>query len=94
MVNNTRVIVCAAIMYKNGKILVGPRHNDRLMSQQFKNFKLIEDDGIGKEGFLDQMGVFYDREQAYEIALKNNQIKHSYEAAHVLEGHLYTEHLY
>lgn len=31
-------IVCAAVLYKDGTMLVGPRHFDKVMREQYKRF--------------------------------------------------------
>ena len=80
------IIVCAAIMiekfnvesYNDDIILTRPRHWDFTMRIQAyclgldrknKNFKEIE------QGFIDQFGKFYAREEALVIARRNNQIR-------------------
>lgn len=82
------LIVCAAL--KNGKeIIIGPRHYDAVMVKQI--------DKTGKswkgatQGFIDQFGKFYTRQEAWKVAESNNQIKYNLAIA---DGMLFSEHLY
>ena len=69
-----RVIVCAAIK-ANEKILVGARHFCPIMLENLKLLKSCEtvSEPI-EQGFIDQHGVFLDREQALEVAEQAGQI--------------------
>lgn len=82
-------IVCAANKHREtGVIFCGARHFDNAMRGQIKaaGFK-----GNGyDQGFIDQFGRFYDREQAWIIAEKNGQIKKQVSAP----GTLYSENLW
>lgn len=88
-------IVCAANMLEDGTIIVGARHFDHLMHQQIQNYLKVN--GIKNinssktiQGFIDQFGTFYDREESYVIAERANQIIRD----HDVVGKLYSEHLY
>lgn len=98
-------IVCAAnrVHTKDGNtyLLIGARHWDQQMHSQMGIIKdkLVVEGFTGKlyshnisvdQGFIDQHNNFYDRQEAYEIAEKNDQI-----LRHVSEpGTLYSENLY
>jgi hypothetical protein len=82
-------IVCAALRSKDGwgVVAVGPRHFDQTMRRQ-----LAEGAGRNTEqGFIDQHGVFYTREQAWLIAQGNGQIIRRVGGD---EGRLFSENLY
>jgi hypothetical protein len=74
----TRRVVAAACKY--GDILFcGARHFDSVMRTQMKHFReekeleLIKR-GEVKEGFIDQFGVFMDRQEAWNVAWEAGQI--------------------
>lgn len=79
-------IVCSACRHREtGVIFCGARHFDSVMRGQIKAAGLK---GTGHEqGFIDQYGRFYDREQAWVIAERNNQIKNKVST----DGTLYSE---
>jgi hypothetical protein len=65
-------IVCAANRNNKGNIVIGIRHYCSLMRQ---NIIASGDNFVGSEqGFVDQFGNFYNREEAWSIAYENNQI--------------------
>ena len=88
------VIVCAANELADGTLLIGVRHWDTRMRDQFrakygpfnqnKFLKFLRrlvglpvpPRGLGTEGqgFIDQFGRFYEREEAMLLARANNQI--------------------
>lgn len=85
-----RRVVCAANRNRDsGRLICGPRHWDRTMRQQrhpeesFNNWD---------QGFIDQFGIFMSREEAYEVAERQGQIRQQCgpEAGRTL----YSEHLY
>lgn len=85
-----RIIVCAAIQ-KEGRIITGARHYDKIMHQQIaasegKDFWKAK----AEQGFIDQFGDFIDRREAWKIAEKQNQIKRKVSSP----GILYSENLY
>ena len=79
-----QLVVCAAV--KVGDIiLVGARHYDNAMSNQFKAYKKaglipegvkMHDGGGDFEGFIDQRCNFLSREDAYLIAKEKGQIRY------------------
>ena len=69
-------IVCAANRLSNGMLIVGARHYDSVMHATIKALKAagVNVDKDCEQGFIDQFGNFYTREEAWDIALANNQI--------------------
>ena len=84
-----RRIVCAA-MFKEGRIIAGARHFDKIMRRQ-----MVASEGIAwwkscQQGFIDQFGDFINREEAWNIAEDQGQIRMVSGTA----GTLYSEDLY
>lgn len=70
---NASRIVCAAIRHESGLVICGPRHYDKAMNRQVRRYpKGVWIDA--EQGFVDQFGEFYNRREAFWIALENNQI--------------------
>ena len=87
-----RVVVCAAIRSKTGKLLCGARHFDEAMRSQFMVDGQRPPEWLSAEqGFIDQFCVFMDRQEAWKVAEAAGQIK--YELGHS-KGTLYSENLY
>lgn len=65
-------IVCAANRYREtGRIICGARHWDKVM----RSSRIGAEKWRGwDEGFLTQLGEWVNREDAYQIALDQNQI--------------------
>lgn len=82
-------IVCAAVKLKLGLVICGPRHFDATMRRTIEQLRLTVKDA--KQGFVDQHGTFYDREQAWDIAYENHQIRNDLSCG---PGTLYSENLY
>ena len=90
-----RRIVCSAVRYLDGIMLLGPRHFDATMSIQRDKYYPDKKDSIEHEqGFIDQHGVFVTREEAYKIALAANQILRSCGGDSRNGGTLDSENLY
>lgn len=73
-----RFVVCAACRYGD-LIVCGARHFDKVMHSQLKQMredKLFEFEKAGRaeQGFIDQYGVFMDREEALEVAKAAGQL--------------------
>lgn len=92
------VIVSAANRY-GGIVLCAPRHSGPAMFQNIMAFGGMSflhkwaGDEVCKQGFVDQYGTFYDREEAYVIAKRNNQII-SNNGLGTTPGTLFSEDLY
>ena len=74
--SNPPVIVSAAMLLENGDIVVGIRHFSRdmreIMSKAYgEGYHLL----VKTQGFVDQYGKFYDRQEAWKIADKMGQIR-------------------
>jgi hypothetical protein len=69
-------IVCAALRHQDtGDLILGPRHFDATMHKQISQYKLIYQDWKkAEQGFIDTHGNFLTREEAKEVAEKQNQI--------------------
>lgn len=69
------VIVCAANRLSDGLIIAGARHWDDIMAAVAR--RIIGDDkaeyGKAEQGFIDQWGRFYTREEAYLLVQSNGQ---------------------
>ena len=76
MVCRPRWIVCAANRY--GDLIVpSARHHDALMNKLIARLggshKLLDEDGHTEQGFIDQYGKWWNREDAFIIAERNGQ---------------------
>jgi len=60
-------IVCAANKFENGPILIGTRHFDQHMCVQAE-YMGVKGSEPHTQGFIDQYGKFYTREEAWVIA--------------------------
>jgi hypothetical protein len=86
-----RRIVCAAMINMEGVIIPSPRHFDRTCHELLEIAGLEGKNCNWLQGFIDQHGKFYDRKEAFILAVKNKQIFRptSYET-----NELYSENLY
>lgn len=84
-----RRIVCAA-MFKDGRIITGARHYDKIMRAQMEASEGIAWWRSCTQGFIDQFGDFLNREDAWKIAKAGRQIKRQVSTP----GTLYSENLY
>lgn len=79
-----QVIVCAAnkITFADGseQILLGARHWDQMMHNHWQsldpNLGLLNRKVSEVQGFIDQCGVFFTREDAWAVAENAGQIKY------------------
>ena len=85
-------MVCAANLV-NGLIICGARHGDSVMLAQVDllgdAYSFYSDELV--QGFIDQLGVFLTREQAWDVAIAAGQILRRCGGD---EGCLYSENLY
>jgi hypothetical protein len=65
-------IVCAACMFPSGRIIPSIRHFDDFMFDALRG--TYPKEGQAVQGFVDQFGKFYTREEAWNLAKKNRQI--------------------
>jgi len=72
----TKYIVCAALCL-NDIIIAGPRHFDSVMRSQIKAIAGDKKKGMfarAEQGFVDQFGTFYNREDAMKIVKGSGQL--------------------
>lgn len=85
-------IVCAAIQRKDTKaVIIGARHYDPWMIAAIKTRQEHGEWRGAEQGFIDQHGNFYTREEAWKIADANGQI---FRDRDWVTGSLHSEHLY
>lgn len=85
-------IVCAAVHLADGLVIPSARHFDmtmRLLIASVGGQKKMQRGAI--QGFIDQHGRFYTREEAWPVAVQNWQIIKRVGGD---EGTLYSENLY
>lgn len=84
-------IICAANKLPNGVMLVGARHWDTIMRAQFRAMGGTNAPHSEiQQGFIDQRGNFYTRNQALKLCIKNGQI----EKGKFSDTELFSEDLY
>ena len=87
-------IVCAAIRAEDGMVMTGIRHYSGDMFSQIMarndGEKFAHRSGDDK-GFVDQKGKYYTRQEAWDVAIKANQIIRKIDGQ---DGFLYSENLY
>jgi len=69
---NDQFVVCAAVRFKCGLIVSGPRHFDKIMNDVLRMMPNL-DKSCPEEGFIDQFGTFLDRTEALYIVINNDQ---------------------
>lgn len=90
-----RVVVCAACRYKDGTLLVGPRHFDQTMHVQRGRLNLGPSySARPDQGFIDQWGVFMSRLEAWDVAEAAGQIKYRCGSDGPDRSGLFSENLY
>ena len=84
-----RRVVCAA-MLKDGRIITGARHFDKVMRAQMELTEGLKWWRSCSQGFIDQFGDFMTREEAWVVAMHQKQIFRQVSTP----GCLYSENLY
>lgn len=77
MINPTRVVVCAANRYNGCEVVLGARHFDTRMCEAIVTCEAAGgafNHDTEEQGFIDQWGVFMDREEALAVATAAGQI--------------------
>ena len=87
MVLRSPRIVCAAVRYPGGEMLVGPRHFDSVMLMQYRALRIQYEEDESEKGFVDQEGKFYTRQET-------QQILHRVSGDEAHGGTLFSENLY
>lgn len=70
-------IVCAANKFfarEQTFIVVAPRHYDQTMHKTMELIGVTYKDEV-EQGFVDQHGIFFNRTEAYYIAVAQNQVE-------------------
>lgn len=70
---SNKYIVCAAIKDCNGTIVCGARHFDMIMQSLIGKLESFNLNNV-EQGFIDQFGIFYNREDALKIATDAGQV--------------------
>lgn len=94
---NPRIICAANRDSETGVIILGIRHWDKSMHQQANWMTRANDSDdfiFDEQGFVDQFGRFYDRQEAWKVAESNNQIIRRCGGDTANGGTLYSENLY
>lgn len=73
-------IVCSAVRHPKGHIVLGIRHFDSHMHAAITSLQASQPSVFAghhrwEQGFVDQYGTFYDREQAFKLATERGQIQ-------------------
>lgn len=84
-------IVCAAIHLVDGLVIPSARHFDMNMRLLIVSARKSKKLAGARQGFIDQHGAFYTREEAWTVAKRQGQIRRDLDCG---EGVLYSEHLY
>jgi hypothetical protein len=82
--------VVSAAMMRDGRIITGARHFDRIMKAQMEATEGLKWWNSCEQGFIDQFGDFMSREVAWVVAVHQKQIFQQCSAP----GTLYSENLY
>lgn len=89
-------IVAAAIQLKDGRVICGVRHFDKIMRMSLP--ATVEEAGpilVGhEEGFVTNRYEFVDRNEAWKIAVKAGQINFKLWEGHGIWGCLFSEDLW
>lgn len=78
MIDGQRRVVCAANRLPDGRLLLGARHFDRLMTHQAYVLRKRYSRGeiaTSEQGFIDQWGDFLTRTEVWEVAVAADQIR-------------------
>lgn len=92
-----RRVVCAAVRMSDidHSLVLGPRHWDETMHKQCAVLVwLTLPDPHEEQGFIDQFGVFMDRQEAWKVAEAAGQIIYRCGGDDANGGTLYSENLY
>lgn len=87
-----RRVVCAACRSsETGQIILGPRHFDAVMRVHADLYPHVNFD---EQGFIDQWGVYMNRQEGWKVAVAANQIYRRCGGDEAKGGTLYSENLY
>lgn len=101
---NPRIVCAANRCDITNEIVIGIRHYDAAMRSQITNLQIITEETNSfadlpfvenvTQGFIDQFGNFYNRQEAWKIADQNGQILRRVGGDSANGGTLYSENLY
>ena len=96
---NPRIVCAANYCMNTGYTFLGIRHYDVNMQNTVEMYKKAYNwqsvcEGEVIQGFADQFGKFYDRQEAWKIAEQNGQIIRRVGGDTANGGTLYSENLY
>lgn len=74
MEERRRIVSAANRIVSTGLIVPGARHFDIGMNKLFEALGASRLFGDSEQGFIDQWGHFFTREEAFKIATESNQI--------------------
>ena len=89
-----RVVCSACRSSKTGRIVLGPRHMDDIMRMHVRLTLDLDYHDYDDQGFIDQWGVFMNRQEAWKVAEAANQIVYRCGGDTANGGTLYSENLY
>ena len=90
-----RRVVCAACRSsKSGAIVLGPRHMDAVMRVHVHLTPNHDFHDFDEQGFIDQWGIYMNRQEAWKVAEAANQILYRCGGDEAKGGTLYSENLY
>lgn len=76
---NEPIIVCAAMLMDDGLIIPGVRHfSDEMRIILHKIYGDNYHIKVKEQGFIDQMGKFHNRSEAFKVANRNSQFRRPY----------------
>lgn len=101
---NSRIVCAANRCEVTNHIVIGIRHYDAVMQDQITNLQIVmgEVNSFAStpfvrtvtQGFIDQFGNFYNRQEAWKIAEQNSQVLRRVGGDAANGGTLYSENLY
>lgn len=69
-----RRVVCAALLYPDNVLIIGPRHFDKTMHSLIYRLPESIREQNPEQGFIDQHGVYMDRFEALSVAVAAKQL--------------------
>ena len=69
-----RIVVCAANRWDDGLIIASPRHFDMTMHNICARVFPDKKYALCDQGFIDQKGIWMDREEAFKVATEAGQL--------------------
>lgn len=92
--NQNRIVCSANRSSKTGEIILGVRHCDEHMLDQRKRLEDFGANGDWDQGFIDKYGRWWNRQDAWRIAVAAQQIVRRCGGDDAKGGTLYSDNLY